>query len=293
MTAGLIDQVAIRTHLTALHRHAATVLNGINRRAVIQLCTKFPDAPGMCVSAFDVGDIDCMTRTAVEDAQAGRNCFCETRLVRCGLPRERGKAYATLATIAIVVDHDADRNRAGRLHDNASLTVETSPPNNVHQWFLTQPLDPDTAKNVGDQIRKLSGADSCTGVVTGCYRISGTPNFVDQGKIDRGRITTPTRLISVSDKVWSVDELIAAFSRPTPRRNSLLELKVSRPATPAMDRSSVFMSCIHTARDAGWTPDDLEKLMRANGQGCSAKYLQPTDRLHQEILRAWSKVVKP
>jgi hypothetical protein len=273
---GLIDVTAIRTHLTALHRHAAAVMNGINRRAVIQLCTKFPDAPGMCVSAFDVGDVDHMVQATMRESRCGRNCYCEARLVRPGLPKERGKAHATLAVFALVADHDSDRNRAGRINPDASLTVETSPPANVHQWFLLkQPLDVDTAKSVGDQLRKLIAADSCTAVPTGCFRVGGSPNFVDQAKIDRGRVITPTRLIGVSNKVWSVDELIASFAKPAPRRNSLLELKVSRPATPAMDRSAVFMSCIHMAIAAGWSPDDLESLMRQHPDGCAQNISKP------------------
>jgi len=287
---SLVDPTAIRAHLAALHAHAAATANSLSHRAVIQLCTQCPDAPGLGVSAFAVGDVDHMARMAVDNAEIGRNCYCEARLVRPGLPRERGRADATLAVLAIVVDHDSDRDRAGRLNDYASITVETSPPANTHQWFLLrQPLDASTAKTVGDQVRQLSGADACSGAVTGCYRIAGSPNFVDQKKKARGRTITPTRLIGVTDKLWTPDELIAAFSRrPT---NSLVELKVSRIATPAMDRSAVFMSAIHAAVAAGMTPDDLETLMRQHPQGCAAKYLQGTDRLRVEITRAWAKAV--
>jgi hypothetical protein len=290
----LIDPIAIREFLTAFHAHAATAFNGVSRPGCVQLCSKFPDESRMYASAFSIGgdSIEHMAEACVVDAQYGKNTYCEVRSVRNGHARERQKAHASLGVFAVCVDNDVDRNRAGPLIDNASITVETSAnTGNSHQWFfLKHALTVDAAKVVGDQVRKLSKADTCSGVITGCYRIAGSPCFVDQTKKDRGRVTTPTRLINVTNKLWDADELIAAFSKRTPRRNSLLELKVSRRASPTMDRSAQIMSCIHLAIAAGWSPDDLEKLMRAHPQGCSQKYLQP-DRLRLEIERAWMKAV--
>jgi hypothetical protein len=293
MTAtDLIDPIAIREFLTAFHAHAAAAFNGVSRPGIVQLCSKFPDESRMYTSAFNIGgdSIEHMAEACVIDAQCGKNTYCEVRSVRNGHARERQKAHASLGVFAVCVDNDVDRNRAGPLIDNASITVATSGnTGNSHQWFfLKHALTVDAAKAVGDQVRKLSKADTCSGVVTGCYRIAGTPCYVDQTKKDRGRVTTPTRLISVTNKLWDADELIAAFSKRAPRRNSLLELKVSRPATPAMDRSAVFMSCVHMAVAAGWTVDDLENLMRRFPRGCSEKYLQP-DRLRSELARAWTK----
>lgn len=292
-TNHLIDAGAIRKFIETLHARAAIALSGVSRPGVVQLCSKFPDQRRMCASAFNIGDIDYMTKAAVIDAKAGKNVYAEARSVRPGLPRERGKANATLGVFAIVVDHDGDRGRAGRLNDHASLTVETSPPSNVHQWyFFERALNADAAKAVGDTIREASGADTCTGVVTGCYRIAGTPNYPDARKTMRGRVVTPTRLISINDKLWTPDELIAAFSKPRSRpRSTLVELKVRRAATPAMDRSAVFMSAVLAAVAVNMTPDDLESLMRENPQGCAAKYLQGTDRLKAEIARCWAKAV--
>ena len=45
------------------------------------------------------------------DANCGRNVFIEPRLVRPGLPHERGKFEATLAVFASVADSDADTGK--------------------------------------------------------------------------------------------------------------------------------------------------------------------------------------
>jgi hypothetical protein len=290
-TDHLIDPIAVRKFLTAFHALAARAFDGVRRPGCVQLCSLIPDQRRMLTSAFNLGDIEAMSEATVISAEGGANCFCETRSVRNGYRWERQKAYASLGVFAIAVDNDVDRNRAGPLIDNASITVGTSADTgNTHQWFfLKHALTVDAAKAVGDQVRRLSKADACSGVITGCYRIAGSPCFVDQIKKDRGRVTTPTRLINVTDKLWDADELIAAFSKRTPRRNSLLELKVSRPATPAMDRSSVFMSCVHMSVACGMSAGDLEALMRQHPDGCAQKYLENGDRLQAEIQRAWAK----
>jgi hypothetical protein len=291
MTADhLIDPAAIREFFTAFHAGVARAFDGIGHAGVVQLCSKFPDEQRMYASAFSVGDVEPMVEAAVIDAEAGKNVYAECRTVRACRPQERGKAHATLGVFALVIDHDADRDRAGRVYGAASLTVETSPPNNSHQWFFFRhALTADAAKAVGDTIRKASGADTCTGVVTGCYRVAGTPNYPDVRKVMRGRTVTPTRLIGITDKLWTPNELIAAFTKPRLRRSTLVELKVSRVATPAMDRSAQFQSAIHAAVAAGMTPDGLEALMRQHPQGCAQKYLEDGDRLHAEIMRSWAK----
>ena len=133
-------------------------------------------------------------------------------------------------------------------------------------------------------------------MVTGCYRLPGTPNFPDAKKQARGRISVPTQLLRVTDKVWSVDDLNAAFPsianqklkaakaqpaekpvgalngggpiRSTPPKSTVVKLKVARKASPEMDRSAQFQST-STAVRAGMAPDDLETLMRQDPDGCA------------------------
>jgi hypothetical protein len=283
------DLTTIREFVEALHTHAATALNGVSCRGVVQLCSKFPDERRMCTSAFNIGDVDRMVEAAVTDAEAGKNVYAEARTVTPGLRGERGQARATLGVFALVVDRDGDKGKAGCAGAHASLTVETSP-DNTHEWFFFErALNPDAAKAIGDTIREASGADSCTGVITQPFRVAGTPNYPDAKKIARGRVVSPTRVIDVSGRLWTPDELVAAFTKPRPRKSTLVEMKVSRRATPAMDRSAQFQSAIAAAVAANMTPDDLETLMRQHPDGCAQKYLEAGDRLRAEIRRSWAK----
>ena len=158
-------------------------------------------------------------------------------------------------------------------------------------------------------------------MITGCYRLAGTPNYPNAKKLARGRTIGPTRLIRVTNKVWTVDALNAAFTqtantklkatktqprekpagalngeapiRSTPRKHTIVELKVSAKVTPKMDRSAQFQAAVHAAATSGMSPDDLETLMRKHPDGCAGKYLNGSDRLRQEIDRSWTKAERP
>ena len=228
----LIDEPTVRKFLTLLHDRAAAALSHERRPGVLQLVSIDPDG-GVTYSLFAIGDIDHMLEAVRVDAEAGRNTYIETRTVRPGRPKERkpgrGKADATIGLFAFVIDSDADKGRAGRvdhIDGNASAIIETSP-GNRHIWlFLRRALNAADAKRLGDMIRKSTGADHNTGTVTQPYRIAGTPNFPDAKKRARGRVVVPTRLISVSDKLWTPAEIEARFStdgvqatKSQPRRN--------------------------------------------------------------------------
>jgi hypothetical protein len=280
-------------------------MDGTSARGVLHLCTMAPNGRRMATSAFNVGDIDGMVEAALIAAKAGSNCYVETRLVRPGLPNERGKLERTIGVFAIVIDCDADKGKGGYTFSGASAIVETSP-GNSHRWlFLKRALGAAEAQNLGIMVRKASGADHCTGNVTQPFRLAGTPNYPGDKKVARGRIVVPTRLTSVTDKLWTPDELTAAFSTDraqaakeprkkaaahgTPRKRTVVELKVSRRVTPKTDRSAEFQSAVAAALRTGMTPDDLEALMRKHPEGCAGKYLEGTDRLRAEIERSWAK----
>jgi hypothetical protein len=191
----------------------------------------------MCTQVFNVGDVQAMVEAAVIGAEAGYNVFIEARAVKPGRPIERGKANATTGVFAFVIDHDADKNRAGHINGNASAVVETSPGNH-HEWiFLDRALNADAAKSIGDMIRKASGGDACSGVITQPFRLPGTPNFPDAKKIARGRIVVPTHLISITDKVWTPDELTAAFGQITTKKSRAAKIQPRRKAAGALNRA--------------------------------------------------------
>jgi hypothetical protein len=238
--------------------------------------------------------------------------------VRPGRPKERkpgrGKADATIGLFAFVSDSDADKNRAGRvdhIDGDASAIVETSP-GNRHIWlFLRRALNAADAQRFGAMIRKGTNADHNTGTVTQPYRIPGTPNYPDAKKRARGRVTVPTKLITVSNKVWTAAEIEAAFSTDgtqsaktqpakktagalnrggTPRRKAIAKAKIAGKVESQTDRSAAFQSAVVAAHAAGMTPDQVEVEMREHPNGPQQKYLENGDRLRQEIDRSFEKV---
>ena len=83
-------------------------------------------------------------------------------------------------------------------------------------------IDAQQAKAIGEAIRKSSGADQDTGVITQCYRVAGTPNFPNAAKRKRGRVNIEaTRIVEHSGRLWSPEELLKAFpSAPRSKPNS-------------------------------------------------------------------------
>jgi hypothetical protein len=213
--SDLIDELTVRKFLTLLHERAASALSHERRPGVLQLVSIAPDdRRGMSISPFNIGDIDHMLEAVLIDAKAGRNTYIETRTVRSGRPEERGrgKLESTIGCFALVIDRDGDRGKAGYINGNDTTVVETSP-GNSHEWlFLRRALCAGDAKPLGEMVRNSAGADHDTGVITQPYRIPGTPNYPDAKKRARGRIVVPTKLICVSDKLWTPDEIEAAFT---------------------------------------------------------------------------------
>jgi hypothetical protein len=310
----LINKLTMHKFLTLFHARAAAAFSGIARPGELHLVSMSPDDRGMSVSPFNIGDVGHMLEAALIDARAGRNVYVEARTVRPWRPEERGrgKIESTIGCFALVIDRDADTGKAGHVNGSASAVVETSP-GNTHEWlFLQRALDAGDAKPLGEAIRKATGADHDTGVVTQPYRIPGTPNFPNASKRARGRVVVPTRLVSVSDKTWTPDELAAIFpadqtqtakaqkprrktagtskqNGPCPSIPRVIKRRVAAKTTPGMDRSAHFQSVVNAAVRAGMAPDQLEQLMREHPDGCASKYLENGDRLRAEIERSWEK----
>jgi hypothetical protein len=309
----LIDEFTVRKFLTLLHSRAAAALSHVRRPGVLQLVSIAPDDHGMSISPFAIGDIESMLEAALINAGAGKNVYVEARSVRPGRPTERGrgKLESTIGCFALVIDRDADTGKAGHINGNDTTVIETSP-NNSQEWlFIGRALDAGDAKPLGERIRKATGTDHDTGVVTQPYRVPGTPNFPNQKKVARGRVVVPTRLVRVSDRLWTAGEIEAAFStaktqpeKAQPRRKAAGALKqngchlstpaavkrrLARKASADMDRSAQFQSAVNAAVRAGMTPDQIEAEMRQHPDGCCGKYLESGDRLRAEIDRSYAK----
>jgi hypothetical protein len=315
--SDLINADEARKFLQMLHDRAAAALSHVRRPGVLQLVSIAPDDKGMSISPFVVGDVDRMVEAALIDARAGRNVFVEARSTRPGRPveRGRGKLESTIACFALVIDRDADKGRGGHANGIDTTVVETSP-GNCHEWlFLRRALDAGDAKPLGEKLRKAVGADHATGVVTQPYRIPGLPNFPDARKRERGRVVVPTKLIRVSDKLWTPVEIEAAFSNGetqvvntqparklagelkrddhghgTPRHRATAKAKIAAKVKSQTDRSAAFHAAVCACADAGMSADEIETEMRQHPEGPQQKYLEGADRLHAEIGRSLNKV---
>ena len=147
-------------------------------------------------------------------------------------------------------------------------------------------------------MKAVCGGDANTGVITQPYRVAGTPNYPGAKKRAGGRTVVTTHVVKSGGPVWTREQLFAAFpplpqtqaSVPTGRTGIVDGGVEAMVAERGNDRSGRVFDAVKTARAAGMTPDDLEDLMRRHPEGCAAKYLAPTDRLHKEIERAWNKL---
>jgi hypothetical protein len=313
MSDHLIDADTARKFLDLIHTRAATALSHLRRKGHLQLVSIAPDDKGMTISPFTVGDVHGMLEAALLDAKAGRNVYVEMRSVRPGRPNERGrgKIESTLGVFAFGIDHDNDTGRAGHVNGSDTTVTETSPGNFQELIFLDRALDADEAKPLGEMIRKTSGADHCTGTITQPYRVCGLPNYPSARKRQRGRTVVQAKLVRMSDRFWTPNEIRAAFSTdktqaaktqpvrkpagalktaaPTPK--AVAKAKISAKVNSQTDRSAAFQGAVNAAARAGMTADQIEAEMRDNPEGPQQKYIsEGTDRLRVEIDRSYAKV---
>ena len=171
----IIDEAAVRRFIEIIHTHAAQVINGAERTGVLQLCRINPaDENEVVPSRFEIGDVEAMVKVAIDDASAGHNVYIEARTVRSELRgKRRGAINDTVWVLGFVVDSDADKGKAGNITATPTLEVETSPGNSHFWYLLDRAISAAQAKPIGEAIRRSTGADQDTGVVTQCYRVAG------------------------------------------------------------------------------------------------------------------------
>jgi hypothetical protein len=305
MQHDLVDPETVRKFVSLVHHRAAAAIDGMNSPpCVLHLCSAAPDDHRFFTSAFNIGDVEHMTEAALIDTRAGKNVFVEPRLVRPGRPEERGRLSATQAVFAVVADGDSDTGKQFIPSVPASITVETSPPDNAHHWyFLRRAIGAYDAQELGRMMREHGGGDYCSGVPTQPFRCLGTANYPNRKKIERGRVPVATRLRSISRELYSAEQLRNIFSEPkkAPQRKladgiitsvgySRMKVQAILSAGPGDDRSAQFFSAINHAVIAGVAPEQFEELCREYPYGCAGKYLGHRDRLREEIERCYGKI---
>ena len=297
--AGMIDEGTVRSFVKMLHDAAASALKGASDPGVLQLDFLHPNGGAMQTVRFPIGAVDAMADSAISAASNGLNVYVEGRTVDTRASAGRGKANATRGVFAFVDDSDGEKGKAGDLKLSPTWSVESSP-GNCHNWLLLdRALTPEQAEPLGRALRAWIGSDSATAKLTQPYRVAGTPNYPDAKKRARGRVVSPTRILSVAGPVWSATDLAgvvpaapekATAHVPGGRSGATSSTVEDLAADTGEDRSGRFYDAIRAAVRAGMLPADVEDVFRRYQDGCASKYLKPYDRLADEIARAWAKV---
>jgi hypothetical protein len=195
----------IKAFLQAISGQAVRALNAIGRPGLLQLSRLHPTQKKLVPTRYVINDVDGMVKEALSASAAGHNIYVEARTVRATLSgASRGKLADTVRVFAFVIDSDADKGMAWTPPPGVqpSLVVETSPGNRHYWFFLEAGLAPELAKALGDRIRAAAGADHDTANPVQPYRVAGTTNYPSPEKVQRGRTTTPTRLVEQSRRIW-------------------------------------------------------------------------------------------
>jgi AAA domain/RepB DNA-primase from phage plasmid/IclR helix-turn-helix domain len=255
-------------------------------------------------SRFMLDDVERMIAAAVADSENGHNVYVEGRTVREGLQgRKRGGFEDTVAVFAYTVDGDADKGMGWTPTVPVSMTVETSPGNFHHWLFLKEAItDWGRAKELGDRIRAAVGADHDTGTITQPYRVAGTVNYPGCKKIERGRVTVPTRIVEFDlEALWTQEDIEQAFPAAeqktdggTASAGSADEatipddtLREIRGPVPKQNRGNAFWNVVRTLKEDGWTLDGIVTLLEKYPDGCAGKY---RGRLRREVGRVFDKI---
>jgi hypothetical protein len=300
-----VDEAEVRRFLEIISAHAAQVVNGADRTGVLQLYRVNPADEDMTVpSRFEIGDVETMVKTAIDDANAGHNVYIEARTVRTELRGlQRGAINDTVWVLGFVIDSDADKNMAGNVTAEPTLEVETSP-GNGHLWYLLDRVIPAAqAKPIGEAVRKSAGADHDTGVITQGYRVAGTPNFPTTKKRERGRLAVePTKIVAHSGRLWKPEDLLTAFPATvridehtnndtrdngdeTTLPDDLLQL-IRNGVDDTQDRSAVFHSVVAQLKKRRWSFEAIVSLFEKYPNGIAHKY---TGRIRDEVERSYDK----
>jgi hypothetical protein len=292
----------VRDFLRLISEQAERALKHVGTPGVLQLSRIYPDGDKPLVTRYAIGDFQYMADDAVAFSEAGYNVYIEGRTVHPNLRGNvRGGLEDTVAVFALVIDSDADKDKAWAGNAEASMTVETSP-GNAHYWFiLKRAIDAAAAKSLGERIRTAAGADHDTGNVTQPYRVAGTINYPSLEKQKRGRTVTPTRLLELNARLWTPSDLIEAF--PLSEQKTLGNgggehhffeeatipadlMKLIRDGAEKGNRSEGFFRAVAWLKQLGWTTSAITTLLEQFPCGIAEKY---AGRISVEVARAYGK----
>lgn len=221
---ALLDIAEIRRFLEIIHAQAARLAEPLKAQGQHPGCLQLdfinPFNGTTIPHRYNIGDVEKMIKDAIYyAAELNWNVYIEGRTVRSDLKKGRGEVNDTVFVFALVVDDDRDKGRSCKLDIESSLVVESSP-GNRHLWLFFDRAMGAHAIELGRGLRVAAGdVDGCTGTITSLFRVAGTRNFPDPGKISRGRTISATSILARGGKLWSPEEMERAFP-PVPEHRS-------------------------------------------------------------------------
>jgi Family of unknown function (DUF5906)/RepB DNA-primase N-terminal domain len=194
------DRELVHAHIRLLHDLAARVKAdlGIDGQLVLACYGENPDTgvkTGNQVMKFGIGHgVEQMVDAIMAlEHHPHLNVYVPFHVVRFGLgPRERGGLRDIVAVLALVVDQDADKDKAGELPLLPHYVIESSPGNKQPVYVLAKAMLPEEAHGYAKALQRFTGTDSGTGDVAHVWRVPGTLNWPNRQKVhERKRPRTP------------------------------------------------------------------------------------------------------
>jgi len=309
----------VREFIATITAQARAATKDIKAPGVLQIIRVHPlakDHNDVVVYRYKLDDVQLverMTKDAVDMSNTGHNVYIETRLVRPGLKAwQRGTKEDTVAVFALATDSDADTGKAWMPTVPVSLDVKTSPGNDHFWFFFERAIDWKTADKLGEGLRKATGGDHDTGVITQPFRVAGTINYPFKKKQERGR----TEIVPTSVRGFDPEMLYTPESfeqefppSPDPKINGGGQTNGAATGTASTideatiaadtlriiregveddeDRSYVFYNVVMALKADGWTAPGIFTLLDRYPKGIASKY---RGRLQREVERTYAKL---
>src|SRR5262249_5348379 len=189
-------------------------------------------------------------------------------------------------------------------------------PGNAHDWFFFErAIDWKTADNLGEGLRKATGGDHDTGVITQPYRVAGTVNYPSKKKQERGRIEiVPTSVRGFDPETLYTPESFEQEFPPSPDpkinggggqtngaatgiASTIDEATIAADTLRIIregveddeDRSYVFYNVVMALKADGWTLPGIFTLLDRYPKGIASKY---RGRLQREVERVWARLAR-
>lgn len=191
----LIEVHEVYAFVSMLHDFARQMTGHLSKPGKLQMTAVHPTTKHAIYPRFEIGQIDAMTKAAINCANLGYNVWAQGRTISSDLEFWRSpRLEHTVWVFALIVDFDGYGRAPAGLRE--SFAIQTSP-GHAHLWYLTS-LSPKQALIISPRFKAAAGADGDSGIISQDYRIPGTPNYPTPKKISDGRGIEST--FSLSDR---------------------------------------------------------------------------------------------